>query len=288
MVPEIDIRLGQLSQLTGMSPMLIRAWERRYGFPIPIRTEGGHRRYSAEQVEVLRRAAGLVRSGFRARDAISQARVGPVTARSVAPDNSDVERLASLIVEADPGRALDQLRGNWLTIGFEPTFEERVLPALHLIGELWHEGSLSVAQEHTATGVVMSWLGVVRAETAVRDLGPPRLLIATPEGEQHGIGVLGLELMLRARGVAALALGTSIPVPDLVAEVVARQPEGLVLGILRPSLKRAVAGIVAALPDPRPAVYLGGTGATRPLPAGVTPLGGGLAVIADLLASRTP
>ena len=284
---EIDIRLGQLSELTGMSPLLIRAWERRYGFPVPIRTAGGHRRYAAEQVEALRRAAALVRSGFRASDAIARARQGPVGERSAAPDGADVERLASLIIEADPGRALDHLRGNWLTIGFEPTFEERVLPALHLIGKRWQEGLLSVAQEHIATGVVMSWLGLVRAETAIRDLGPLRYLIATPDGEQHGVGMLGLELMLRTRSVAALALGTSIPVPDLVSEVVARRPEGVVLGILRTSLKRVVAEFVAALPDAHPTVYVGGSAAIRPLPSGVIPLAGRLSAIADLLAMPT-
>jgi len=52
-----------VSRLTGINPVTIRAWERRYGLVMPERTPGGHRLYSRADVEVLRAASRLVEQG---------------------------------------------------------------------------------------------------------------------------------------------------------------------------------------------------------------------------------
>src|SRR5579862_3973343 len=53
------LRIGQFARRVGVSPELLRAWERRYGLLQPIRTEGGFRLYTAadaERVESMKRA----------------------------------------------------------------------------------------------------------------------------------------------------------------------------------------------------------------------------------------
>jgi len=50
--------------LTGLNPITLRAWERRYGFIEPIRTPGGHRLYSQEHVEQINRALSMIASGM--------------------------------------------------------------------------------------------------------------------------------------------------------------------------------------------------------------------------------
>lgn len=283
--PSAELRLDQLVKLTGMSPLLIRAWERRYGVPTAERTEGGHRRYTREQAELLRRAALLVRSGLRARDAIARAQTEEPHAAQTDPRG--VAQVTEVLLAGDVARALDHLRGAWLTIGLDATLEELVFPALREVGEGWATGRYSVADEHVATGVVMSWLGAVRAELPSIDLGRPRYLIATPEGEEHGIAVWALELLLRLRGLASLALGSSVPANDLVLETLRLRPKGLVLAISRPSMRRpagaAAAAVRAAMKKPVK-VYLGGAGATPPAPPGVILLPSTLTGTADLLA----
>ncbi len=283
--PTADIRLDQLSKLTGLSPLVIRAWERRYGFPVGVRTEGGHRRFTGAQAEVLLRAAALVRSGYRAGDAITKARAeGPVSASSDAEGARSVERL---LLAGDPARALNHLRGSWLTVGLETTLEGAVLPALRAIGDGWAAGDLSVAQEHEASGIVMSWLGAVRAEMPRSATGPIRYLLATPDSEEHGVAVLALELLLQTRGVAALAIGVSVPMTDLVSEVRRVGPKGVVLGLTRPALRRWVTNFAESLRSAnlgRVKVYAGGPGAVGPLPAGVIALPTTLTEATDLLA----
>ncbi len=286
-VPDADIRLDQLAKLSGLSPVLIRAWERRYGVPVPSsRTEGGHRRYSRDQAELVRRAALLVRSGLRAADAIARARAEGGSRRQ--PDRMEVAELAELLVSPDAVQGLLRLRGAWLAIGLEAALEELALPALREIGAGWAEGRYSVADEHVATGVVMSWLGTVRAELPPGDAGQPRYLIATPEGERHELAVWALELLLRQRGVASLALGGSVPAADLAQEARRLAPAGLVLAVARPALRRAAAAAARAVKEAtagRCDVYVGGAGAPSRLPGAVV-LRGTLTDAAELLAMR--
>lgn len=272
--------LSQLTELTGLSPELIRAWERRYGFPRPHRTSGGHRRYGPIEVEILHRAALLVRSGYRARDAVAHARSteDPVepTAGAVAQSAAS---LAAALVAGEPANALSRMRATEMAIGFEQALEERVLPALRLVGDGWQDGSLSVAEEHTATGIVISWLGSVRSQT-VPTGGPLSVLIATPSGENHAVAVWALELLLERRGVAALALGSDVPHDSLARELIRRRPRALVLSLARPNTLPYVRRALEAAQDAGVTVFAGGPGATR-LPAGVTPLPPTLPAAAD-------
>jgi methanogenic corrinoid protein MtbC1 len=279
-----DIRLDQLSRMTGLSPLLIRAWERRYSFPIPVRTAGGHRRYTATQAEVLRRAAALTRSGFRAAEAIARARADPPGKHFADPPS--VADLGNLMTRGSPVAAIDRLRGAWLTMGLDATIEELVMPALREIGAGWASGRLTVDQEHIATGVVMSWLGLVRAELPAPRARSPRFLIATPAGEEHGVAVWALELLLRLRGVASIALGTSIPAPYLAAAVRRHHPAGIVLAIARRSMRPAVVTVAQArgnAAEGTAKVYVGGAGAVAPLAAGVVALPSTLTASADFL-----
>ena len=274
-----DLRLDQLSEQTGLSPLVIRAWERRYGFPTSRRTAGGHRRFTLSDAEVLTRAAALVRSGFRAADAIARARAG----EHVVVEAED-DRLTDLLLSGEPARALDRLRGSWLAIGLEATLEGMVLPALRSIGEGWASGRLSVAQEHQASGIVLSWLGAVRAEMPAPDRGPVRYVLATPEGEHHDIAVWALELLLRQRAVGSLALGASVPQADLVAEAARIRPAGIVLAVTRRSLKRQLSGLARSLRGV--GVYVGGPAAGPRAPDGCVLLPSTLSAAADFLAAE--
>jgi MerR family transcriptional regulator, light-induced transcriptional regulator len=274
--------LTQVSDVTGLTPELIRMWERRYGFPSPDRTAGGHRRYGRAEVEALHRAALLLRSGYRAGDAVAYARQpeGGI-APSVAAVNESAAWLARELVAGTPSRALSLLRGTELAIGFEPALEQRVLPALRGIGDGWKTGELSVAQEHVATGIVLSWLGSVRA-TERFAAGRPKVLLATPAGEEHAVAVWALELLLARRGVLALALGSSVPQADLVREMKARRPRALVFAMARSDGVTAVKAAAAAAAALGVTVFAGGPGAVR-LPASVVRLPGTLTAGADAI-----
>jgi DNA-binding transcriptional MerR regulator len=56
--------IGEVARRTGMSVPTLRAWERRYGLLVPVRTAGGHRRYREEDVRRVLAVLELVRQGW--------------------------------------------------------------------------------------------------------------------------------------------------------------------------------------------------------------------------------
>ena len=70
----MSLRIRDVVERTGMTEATLRAWESRYGFPAPERLASGHRRYSEDDVELVRRAAELRDGGLPMKTAIEQAR----------------------------------------------------------------------------------------------------------------------------------------------------------------------------------------------------------------------
>src|SRR3989441_5864866 len=54
--PVSGIRTNAAAELLGVSPNTLRSWERRFGYPKPRRTQGGHRQFELAEVEALRQA----------------------------------------------------------------------------------------------------------------------------------------------------------------------------------------------------------------------------------------
>lgn len=56
--------IREVSLLTGVNSITLRAWERRYGLVEPVRTEGGHRLYTPEHIEQIKAAVKLTQEGI--------------------------------------------------------------------------------------------------------------------------------------------------------------------------------------------------------------------------------
>jgi len=56
--------IREVSNLTGVNSITLRAWERRYGLIEPVRTEGGHRLYTLEHIEQIKAAVKLTEEGI--------------------------------------------------------------------------------------------------------------------------------------------------------------------------------------------------------------------------------
>jgi DICT domain-containing protein len=69
-----DLAVRELAERTGVSGATLRMWERRHGFPEPERLPSGHRRYSAGDVELIRRVVRERDEGVALAIAIARAR----------------------------------------------------------------------------------------------------------------------------------------------------------------------------------------------------------------------
>src|SRR5580765_987096 len=96
-MPEATLRIGELSKRSGVSPELLRAWERRYGLLEPVRSPGGLRLYSLDDLERVRLMQQHLSAGLAAAEAAAQvAQDGGL--ESVAPAFSAAAARAELAV----------------------------------------------------------------------------------------------------------------------------------------------------------------------------------------------
>jgi len=210
---------------SGLTADVLRAWERRYGAVRPQRSAGGQRLYSEEDVTrltLLRRAtlAGhSIAEVARLRTEALEALVDEphADASRAAPDlESAVVRAALAAAERLDGPALEgTLKRSALALG--TGFVDRLAPRLlTAVGERWHDGALSPAHEHLVTSVVrrvLDWL----LDAHVPAARAPRLVVATPAGEQHELGAMLVAAAAVAEGWAVLYLGANLPASDIVA-----------------------------------------------------------------------
>ncbi len=208
------IRTTAAAAMLGVSPSTLRSWERRFGFPSPLRTAGGHRHFALGEIEALR-AAFLQTGDAAAAVAIARERgSGPA---------SDA-RLVQALTAFDEA-ACDRLLEESLALrSVERTVAEVLLPAVEALGD---EPSAEVAFTHRwATG----WLASARrvAPPASR---PEGVLVFDAAAPLHAdaLHAQALELALRRGGLRTLVL-TAALAPDRVGRALrALAPRAVVL-----------------------------------------------------------
>jgi DNA-binding transcriptional MerR regulator len=256
------LRIGELSKRVGVSPELLRAWERRYGLLRPTRSAGGLRLYSADDVERVRRMQELLAEGFAAAQAAELA-LGPGSAEPGAPAEAAASmrvELAEALDEFDEPAAQAALDRLLAVVTVETLLSEVVLPYLTDLGERWERGEISVGQEHFATTVLRGrLLGLARGWG--RGLGPVAVLACLP-GEQHDLGLISFGLALRARGWRIVYLGPDAPLETVIETSDSLEPSLVVLTAVTGERLKPVRNQVRRLAR-RHRVALGGAAASE-------------------------
>jgi DNA-binding transcriptional MerR regulator len=213
------LRIGELSKRAGVSPELLRAWERRYGLLRPARSGGGLRLYSPADVERVALMQQHLAEGMAAAEAAALAvrdAVDEEAARTALRPAAIRDELATALDAFDEPRAQAILDRLLALATVETLLAEVVVPYLQELGERWKRGDASVAQEHFASGVLRGrLLGLARGWGL--GLGPVAVLACLP-GEQHDLGLIAFGLALRSHGWRIVYLGPDSPI-DTVAEV---------------------------------------------------------------------
>ena len=115
--------------------------------------------------------------------------------------------------------------------------DEIIAPALWLVGELWERGEMSVADEHLASEISLRVLALHREVTRVaQDRRTHQVMLATPAGELHTIGLRMVGELLRAAGYPAVMLGADVPADALVACVRRHRPDVVCVSATMPGM----------------------------------------------------
>jgi DNA-binding transcriptional MerR regulator/methylmalonyl-CoA mutase cobalamin-binding subunit len=254
------LRIGELSRRSGVSPELLRAWERRYGLLEPTRSAGGLRLYSAADLDRVRAMQQHLAQGLAAAEAALAAEAEPRADQGVAfspaAARRDLDASLSGFDEARAHAVLDQLLS---TATLDSILSDVLIPFLRELGDRWERGQITVAQEHFASSVLRGrLLGLARGWD--RGIGP-RVLLSCAPGERHDLGLIVFGLALRARGFRILYLGADTPIQSVAQTARSARPHAVVVSAVSTHLFREIAGALRELAAEYP-VYLGGAGAT--------------------------
>ncbi|MBW2425218.1 MAG: MerR family transcriptional regulator [Deltaproteobacteria bacterium] len=281
---EPTLGIGAVARRTGLTPDVLRVWERRHGAVVPHRTEGGTRLYSETQVRRLEMLAALVARGHRIGrlaaledDALAALFFEGESAGRIAEDmaSSDEEgtssrRLITLVIEAlekvDSAAVEQLLTPRFLSLGARRFTLEVAMPLLREVGERWAEGELTIAAEHAVVSVLRTLLGgaISRRPRGERS---PRALFTTPAGQRHEFGALAAALLASGLGVDSIYLGPDLPAAEVAAASERTGAQIVVVGLAPGTLRGAeeleyLSELRAALP-PAVGLWVGGEAASE-------------------------
>src|SRR3954470_12913235 len=220
------LRIGELSKRSGVTPHVLRAWERRYGLLRPTRSSGGLRLYSTEDLERVRLMREHLGQGVAAAEAaalVNSAGSGAAAAGPAFEPAAARRDLGTALESFDESRANALIDGVLAVTTIDVFLRDVLLPYLHELGERWERGEASVAQEHFASNVLRGRLLGLGRDWG-RGIGPRALLACLP-GEEHELGLIAFGLALRSRGWRIAYLGADTPLETLESAAGALEPD---------------------------------------------------------------
>jgi len=239
--PGSMLPIRTVANLTGINPVTLRAWERRYNLITPQRTPKGHRLYTEDDVELIKQVLELLDQG------ISISQVKPLLEQTPSQqqetpfaETGDVwksyQQKMLHAVEIFDEHVLDSTYNDALSLYPVDVVNQRLVsPLLRIIGERWKERDTGIAEEHFFSVYLRNKLGARIHHLNQRSNGQLLILACLP-GEYHEIGLLLFALATVNFGYRVLILGSNTPLDQLPKVLQQRSCAGIVLsGSARPS-----------------------------------------------------
>lgn len=207
------IRTNAAAAMLGVSANTLRGWERRFGYPMPHRTEGGHRQFELTEIEALRQAFAETHDIASAVSVARERGAGP----------SSPARLRAALQAFSPEGADRVLEESLAVRSLERTVEAVLLAALEPLEEGSPERAFALRY---ATG----WLAAATrmAPGASREEGA-LIFDGSRPGELDGPYVQALELCLRRAGLRVLTLPVALDAERVGVALRALRPGAIVL-----------------------------------------------------------
>jgi DNA-binding transcriptional MerR regulator len=222
-IQEEMIRTTAAAAILGVSTNTLRTWERRYGFPRPRRSTGGHRRYTLDEIDALRQTLAETHNVSSAIELARRRGAGPASA----------PRLAATFGTLDHPQADRLLEESLALRSLERTVEEVLLPA---VAEHSSEAG-PTAEYELAWRYGTDWISALaRQATSCRGRVDVLLFDASAPCDLDALCTQALELFLRRAGLSTARLTTGVDRGRLGRALRALEPRAVILTGRRSSL----------------------------------------------------
>lgn len=223
-------RIKTVGQKTGIPPITLRAWERRYQILSPTRETNRYRLYSDQDVRILLWLKKRLEEGMSISEAAAELKdispqemkfENPEVEKKERPKKSDSvsirdlrDKIYSALVNHDEGRAMAVLSLAKNSLSLTQLIENIIIPMLVRIGEDWYTGKILIATEHFASSFIRGALMSIYQKLPSTRHGQT-ILIGSAPGDMHELGPLMMAIMLREAGYKVEFLGPDSPLEDL-------------------------------------------------------------------------
>ncbi len=225
---------------TGLTAATLRAWERRYGLPMPARTRGGHRLYSAYDLATLRWLKARITEGLTISRAVELWRqtlaagrdpLAEIAPPTPLPPSLEAARRAwvAACLRLDEQRAEEVLNQAFSLHTVERVCLDLLSAGLAEIGDLWYRGIATVQHEHFASHLATRRLDALLV-ACPQPVRRETILVACPPEEWHTFPLHLISLLLRRRGWGVVYLGANVPLDRMLETTRALHPDLVLLG----------------------------------------------------------
>ena len=213
----VNLTTRDVAGLLLVSEATVKRWADD-GLLIPQKTVGGHRRFSVQSIARLRREQGM------APDALSPTKR---TRKKLVPGRlPSAESFSELLLSDNEAEATAQLIDAYLqNHALATIFDTTITDAMHRVGDLWFNGTITIADEHLATRVMLSALQKLRGIVVPGQATGLKAVSCGIEGDLHELPIHLAEIIFESEGWDISNLGPNTPLFSLRDMVAQKKPD---------------------------------------------------------------
>lgn len=211
-----NLTTKDVARLLHVSEATVKRWADD-GLLVPKKTVGGHRRFSIQSIARLRREQGIVPT--------TQSPKVRATKKMVPGRLPSAESFSELLLSDKEAEAVAQLIDAYLqNHALATLFDTMITNAMHRVGDLWFNGTITIADEHLATRVLLDALQKLRGIIVPKEPTGLKAICCGIEGDLHEVPVHLAQMMVDIEGWDTVNLGPNTPLFALRDMVVQQKP----------------------------------------------------------------
>ena len=227
--------IREVARLTGVNPVTLRAWERRYGLIQPVRTDSGHRLYSLADVETVRSVLAWIERGvpvskvgrILARNEVAHASATPTYESATSGEWAQWQARLLAAVQAFDEAELDRVYGQvFSSYPQAVTFQDIIMPLWQRL--LLRYGRPDYGSEWLFFDTYLRGRVLQRLHNLRDEPGRRVLLVALP-GRCRELELLVTGLLLNPADAAVHVLGVGQPLEEVPQVCSKMQPVAVVV-----------------------------------------------------------